>query len=390
MVFLDNLGVKASIDLFKEITDKKNDFSPREVDKPLALYGAGDLGKMAKKYFDEIGVDVDFIVDIDPEKCKEDGTWDNIEVIKPNDISFKDKCKYLLAVCVVTTDINAILKSLSDNGWSDAIPFYDISQYYTNVHPLNNGWNVKSLNDNEIESVKKILKFWSDDISRSHYIQFIAWHILREEWIFKKAPITTNDRFFIPNILNLLTEKESFLDVGAYNGMVTKKFLEKVNGGFDNVFMVEPDSYNVKKLTNFLQTLPDSMQSNISIIERAVSNKIDGLKFFEGAGYSSQLSNIGKSIKRSITIDSMKISPSIIKLHIEGGELNALIGARYTIVKNRPIVMVTTYHNSDGIYKIPIWVNENLTNYHFFMRLHSWCGTGAVVYAIPMERIKTR
>jgi hypothetical protein len=30
---------------------------------------------------------------------------------------------------------------------------------------------------------------------------------------------------------------------------------------------------------------------------------------------------------------------------------------------------------------------ETLPDYRFLFRIHSWCGTGAVIYAIPDERI---
>ena len=32
------------------------------------------------------------------------------------------------------------------------------------------------------------------------------------------------------------------------------------------------------------------------------------------------------------------------------------------------------------------WIMENVCGYRFFLRLHSWCGTGAVIYCIPEDR----
>ena len=75
-----------------------------------------------------------------------------------------------------------------------------------------------------------------------------------------------------------------------------------------------------------------------------------------------------------------------MKLHLEGAELAALQGARKTLLANRPIVAATVYHNADGIWKTPLWLMETLPDYRFLFRAHSWCGTGAVVYAIPKAR----
>ena len=108
--------------------------------------------------------------------------------------------------------------------------------------------------------------------------------------------------------------------------------------------------------------------------------------FYEGLGYASQLSGLGKSEVSVTTIDQMCLSSSFVKLHLEGSELAALKGAQETISRCRPIIAATSYHNHLGLWELPKWLMGHLDNYRFFMRLHSWCGTGAVVYAIPEER----
>jgi hypothetical protein len=66
--------------------------------------------------------------------------------------------------------------------------------------------------------------------------------------------------------------------------------------------------------------------------------------------------------------------------------LAALKGARETLVNRRPLVTVTVYHNADGLFKTARWLMQNLNDYRFLFRIHAWCGTGAVIYAIPNER----
>jgi hypothetical protein len=85
-------------------------------------------------------------------------------------------------------------------------------------------------------------------------------------------------------------------------------------------------------------------------------------------------------------LDALGLSPTFLKLHLEGAELLALKGARETLLSCRPIVAATVYHNADGLWKTPLWMMQTLPDYRFFFRAHSWCGTGAVVYAIPSER----
>ena len=89
---------------------------------------------------------------------------------------------------------------------------------------------------------------------------------------------------------------------------------------------------------------------------------------------------------RTRALDALGLNPTFLKLHLEGGELAALKGARQTLLSRRPIVAATVYHNADGIWRTPLWLMETLPDYHFLFRSHGWCGTGAVVYAMPAER----
>ena len=69
---------------------------------------------------------------------------------------------------------------------------------------------------------------------------------------------------------------------------------------------------------------------------------------------------------------------------------DALQGAETSLRLHRPIVSVTTYHSDAGLWKLPSWLMSRLTDYRYYLRLHSWCGTGAVMYCVPAERIGAR
>jgi len=88
-------------------------------------------------------------------------------------------------------------------------------------------------------------------------------------------------------------------------------------------------------------------------------------------------------------LDGIRLTPTFVKLHLEGAELLALAGARETLLSSRPIIATTVYHNADGIWRTALWLMETLPDYRFMFRLDSWCGTGALIYAIPNERSGT-
>ncbi len=370
--------------LLRDISHKKTLLTPRQIDKPLVLYGAGNLGKMAKEYLDRIGAPLEFVIDKNPDASKNDPCWSDVTIIAPNQTDQIDKRNFLLAVSICTSPFSELHAVLSDQGWSDVVPFYDITEAYRQKHPLGNGWFADKLCNNDIGRIDSVLSGWADDISRAHHLQFIAWRTLREDWFFKDALVTMHDRYFIPQILSALHEREIFLDVGAHHGEVCVKFARTVDYRFQTILAIEPDTDNLVRLREQISDL--SVMNKIQVLECAVGELSGTRLFYNGLGYASQFCNFAKEIIPVRTIDELNLNPTFMKIHIEGTELEALKGSLRTIAVNRPIIATTSYHNHLGIWQLPDWLMSNLSDYTFLLRLHSWSGTGAVVYAIPNER----
>lgn len=356
---------------------------PQKINKPIVLYGAGSLGQMAKEFFDYFKIDFKYIVDKNAEKYINNNFWKNTKIIFPKDVPEKDKHKYTIIICIVTTPIIELLNQLNKDGWEDIRFFYDVTELYKNKYPINNGWFKEKFSLKEVKNIKKIYSKFSDDISRIQYTQFLAWRKMRLELLFENIEINTTNRFFIPKITKILTKKEIFVDCGAHIGAVIEKFLQITNNKYDSIYAIEPDKSNFKKLNEKLKIIP-----NTHPIKYALSNKNSNMNFYDGFGFASKLNKNGKNTIKTVTLDNLNITATFIKLHLEGGELNALTGATNTINKYRPIVVITAYHNSDGIEKIPSFLINNTKKYKLYFRLHSYGGTGAVFYAIPIERIR--
>lgn len=376
-----------SIALLGQIARVQTNRGPRLVDRPLALYGAGDLGLMARAYLAHIGISVEFVVDRNAEKLTGELEWQGIRLLTPNAVSMDARKSMLLAVCVATVPYTPLETELSQAGWSDIVPFYDIAEAYRNYHPLSNGWFASSFDARDINSISSVLASWADNLSRAFHLQFLAWRRLREEWVFSGAPVTFDNRYFIPEVCERLTDHEAFADIGAYQGDVIKRFLAEVKGHCGSIWAVEPDPDNLVCLREKVRQFSLAEHSVILIIPKAVARSEGKAPFAAGLGYASQLSILGNQGIAVTTIDQLNISPSFIKLHLEGHELEALQGAEKTLRRYRPLLAVTTYHSDKGIWKIPSWLMEKMTSYKYYLRLHSWCGTGAVIYAIPEERL---
>ncbi len=379
--------VPRSLDLLRELNAGARRLAPPPLRQPLVLYGAGNLGRLARDYLRAVGLDFACVVDRDAPERRADPFWSGVTLLSPDEVPHDLKRRAQLAVSVATSPFAPLASALYAAGWGDVVPFYDLAENFRDRHPLSNGWFADVLSLDGFDRTAEVLAEWADDISRAHHLQFLAWRLSREEWTFEGAPmIALDERYFIPEVMASVGIEERFVDCGAYHGSVTGTFVARTGGRFSSVVVIEPDAESRNVLEQAIRSFDPATAARISLVPHALAAEQRDLPFHDGLGYASQLARTGGSMVRTRTIDSLGLSPTFLKLHLEGGELDALRGALETIGTHRPIVAATTYHNEDGIWRTPRFLMEHLAGYRFLMRLHSWCGTGAVVYAIPAER----
>ena len=387
MKYAKSPGRKAARQLLREIAKRPASFVPRKVNKQLILYGAGSLGKMAKEYFERLGIPVLYVVDANPDLHRRAPYWEGVDISGTEDVPTELRECALLAICVATVPFSQVSAPLKEQGWRDVVPFYDIAEAYRDRHPLSNGWYCGVLSEGDIYGIESVLARWEDDVSRAHHLQFIAWHGLREDWFFDDAPVTTDDRYFIPQVLSVLNDDEVFVDIGAHHGEVSIRFLDIVKNQYKEVFAIEPDVENFSRLRSRLEEHMSAERENIHLLPYALGATTDEERFYQGLDYASQFNELGQTAVEVRCLDDLLLPATFVKIHIEGWEAGAISGGLETIINNRPILTVTSYHNRQGLWNLPAQIMTCLDNYAYYFRLHSWHGTGGVIYAIPVERV---
>jgi FkbM family methyltransferase len=310
-----------------------------------------------------------------------------VQLVHPDEVSEVARQEVRLAVTVVTAPYVPLERALARRGFMDIVPFYDLAESFRDRHPLSNGWFAPRLTAQERAKTDAVLSRWDDDVSRAHHLQFLAWRRLREEWSFEAAPVLGENRFFIPEVAATLRDDEILLDAGAHHGNVISAFVRQTSGAFRQIIAVEPDADNRTQLQENLRAWR-SADARIMTLACALSDDDGEALFHPGLDYASQLSPTGTTLVQTRKLDTLGLAPTFVKLHLEGAELAALRGGRETLLTNRPIVAATVYHNTDGIWETPRWLMDTLPDYRLLLRVHSWCGTGAVIYAIPKERMR--
>src|SRR5271169_700684 len=378
-------GAAKAVILLAELATAPCAYAPVAADVPLALYGMGNLGRLARDFLNIVGHKPVMAIDRDAGRRAQEPSWSSIPLLDFGQAAEYAKDALRVAVCIVTTPYVPIERSLRQLGFDDIVPFYDLAESFRAMHPLSNGWFAAPLTALDQAKTAEVLARWDDDVSRAHHLQFLAWRRLREEWVFDAAPTLDCARFFIPEVTGVLNDDEFLLDAGAHDGSVSQAFSRHTKNAFRRIAAIEPDPANRARLNANLQSwLP--ADSRVTVHDCALAETDGEAPFHDGLDYASQLSPTGRLRVATVPLDALGLTPTFVKLHLEGGELPTLKGARETLLANRPIVAATVYHNADGIWKTPHWLMQLLPDYRFLFRAHSWCGTGAVVYAIPQER----
>lgn len=373
-----------AIRLLSELVTRRSEVGPHSIDRPLVLYGAGKLGHLAADLFRRLGIPIAYAMDRSPGISRLPG---DIPIKRPDEVRQADRDSHMVAVCIVNAPYEPIRTDLSAMGWRHIFPVYDLLEAYADRLPMGNGWFTGRLSDEDISRINAVLSGWSDDWSRAAHLQFVAWRLHRIEWQFQDAPVCIDDRYFIEAVRLALHGKEYFLDAGAYHGHIAARWLNIVEGQFRAILAVEPDRENVTRLREWVTSLPVDISRSIQVQDCALAAEEGIRSFSHGMDLASRLANQGDGKVRTCRLDDLHFPVTYGKLHLEGGELDALQGGMATLQRQRPVLAVTLYHNRDGLWRIPGLLMDTLPDYHLLMRLHAWCGTGCLLYAIPKERM---
>jgi FkbM family methyltransferase len=178
------------------------------------------------------------------------------------------------------------------------------------------------------------------------------------------------------------------LDCGAANGDTALYFAAL---GAKTVYSFEFTRDNIIKF-NEVMTQNGDLKNSIELVERALWDKSNiDLNFSENGNATSvqECSLKGGDIVKTITIDDFirqnESRVDFIKMDIEGAELNALKGARETILKYKPKLAICVYHKDDDLVSIPDFINSLDCGYELYFDYYTDTGAEAVLYARVLD-----
>ncbi len=180
-----------------------------------------------------------------------------------------------------------------------------------------------------------------------------------------------------------LPDKSVFVDLGAYTGDTVRRYLE-LFPQIDEIYAVEPDSRNYRKLCENCKEFQAGRK--MELIRAMTGDRVGEVMMprNRGRGVSidaraaSVSGNMGNmDIVPEITIDSLLKGgkADFIKFDIEGSEAKAIEGARETIIRYKPQMLISCYHRSEDIFDLPLRIFDIRDDYRLYMR-HLPCVPG--------------
>lgn len=175
-----------------------------------------------------------------------------------------------------------------------------------------------------------------------------------------------------------------FCDIGAFDMYNTEKFI-RWNPEYDHVYAFEADPVSYKKCKN------KDLGSKVDIYNLGVWSCKSRLSFESapnGEYGGSRINESGSQIVDAVSLDEFlgDKKVDIIKMDIEGAEMEALKGSQNIIRKYKPCLTISIYHKPEDIIELPLYVHSLNSDYKFYLRHHTYGIFDTVMYTIDKNR----
>lgn len=343
----------------------------RESSKPVIIYGAGVYAYVLKRFLATNGIAVVAVM-VDAAYKFED-TFMGLKVITTEG-TISQLSNYIVVVGI--TNYPTFVEKLAKLGATE-VYVIDIPDY---LNMPNAFMDMKFVKENK-DQFDKAAGLFADDLSRETYIAAINTKI-NEDLDYIK-PYVRLDNLYFPSKEFHLREDEVLLDVGGFTGDTVREFHNLTKGQYAKIVSLEPGEENFGKLLATIQALCLSKVLPLKIgawderttlrfatKEMHIDNQItdDGVQKIDVDTIDSILSSLGCSV-------------TLIKLDINGAEYRALSGARKTIRKHRPRIVVRL-HRKEDFFRLPILLNKLAPDIKLYLRQRNFMSMMLVLYGV--------
>lgn len=220
-----------------------------------------------------------------------------------------------------------------------------------------------------LEDFEWLYKALKDYRSKKILVNILYYWLMSDPKKIESIHEKTFEQYFDLDIVSC-SENEVFVDIGAYIGDTIVSY-SNIFGSkcYKRMYCYEIVPANIE----YIQKNVELFQLKDVIIRKKGANSRSGTMYFS----SNVLSSVNQlSEKGALAVPITKIDDDIeedvtfIKMDIEGGEEEALLGCLEKIRQNHPKLALSAYHNYKDMWKLAQIIYEVDPTYHFYLRYY--------------------
>ena len=350
--------------------------------KPVVLYGAGGFGRCVLAALRARGLPVAAFLD---GSCLEPSTCDGLPLYPlhhPQAAAFgREGHLALLTVFNHRNDWQGIVSDLNQCGFESILTPMEIFDGLPELAAARYWIAPRAFYLEKWHSFLEGEKVWEDETSREIYRRLLAFRLGRD---LSAHPEPEIDRPYAPRDLPRWREPVRLLDGGACVGEAVRT-LGEAGYRLEQLYAWEPDLANFQELEKWLAENQHDLPC--VLFPCGLGIKTEEVSFASGLGTASAVLAGGEQKTVVLRADSALRGQAVtlIKLDIEGAEMDALAGLREIIGRQRPGLAVCIYHRPDDLYRIPALIQSWNLSYRLHLRAHAYNTFDTVLYALPAD-----
>lgn len=329
-----------------------------DTDKPILMYGMGNGADKIIANLDRYGVTVD-------DFFASDGFVRGHTFHGKTVLSYSDAIKKHGADAIILVSFGSHLTEVVERIFSLA----EIHELYIPDVPVCAGSRVFTIEFflDHAEKFNEAYGTMADEESRQCFENIILYKLSGKPQYLKQAESCEEE------ILASLLARPytSYMDLGAYNGDTLHYYITHFPT-IRRAYAMEPDGRNYRKLTAAIAQYPDCQ---ITAVQAAAWDKEEALTFTASGNRNSSGSADGTLHGAKIVTvpglppDRLGDGPvDFIKYDVEGSESEALIGSREIILRDGPDLLVSAYHRSEDLFRLPLLIRDLCPDYKLYLR----------------------